>query len=526
MWLFQHQHRLMPTPRRYEVLDGRFVLPDPLRVNIRGLPHAESAPAWQMLREGCEHTLQRKPTLAEDASVSLILGDKHRSDNAPLPAEGYTLRITTEGITLTALDEAGLLYGVQSLVQLIGQSLLYDRPGELSCVLVHDWPHFTHRSVMLDLGRAVFSYDMLERVVRMCCRMKLNVLHLHLHENELNPVRYPDSPLGSENPCALALSDYERLIQYARRFNVQVVPELESWGHVGSLLQHYPQLYGASRPHGQGHSFLICPEMFELLERLYDAWLAILPDGSKLHVGMDEANWHVAPGMDIAPHDLAALVRRVHDLVQQRAAAHGKHIDTMMWTDAGAGAKLGADLRNRIIFEPWCYTLTKRKRDIDELVRTTAMPPDAALPEGKGAAPMVCGMGMAAYQEQGAFTGSRRWLELTQRSPNCHGGDICMWASNDIAGRLLGIYAGAEMLWSPDGIDSWFLPATSHEDIAGHLSVRMKAWQAITPEMQPDDLRAAQGSEVIQGQYRWGPRMGQRPAPLWMPEQALPGDQV
>ena len=62
--------------------------------------------------------------------------------------EGYQLTITTDAITITGKDEAGIFYGVCTLNQLIQQY-----KTQLPCLTIEDWPDFPARGVMLDISR-------------------------------------------------------------------------------------------------------------------------------------------------------------------------------------------------------------------------------------------------------------------------------------------------------------------------------------------------------------------------------------
>src|SRR4051794_19903454 len=65
-----------------------------------------------------------------------------------LPAEGYAVRITADGIALDATDAAGAFYGRATLTQL---AHLHD--GRVPVGTVRDWPDFAQRGVMVDVSR-------------------------------------------------------------------------------------------------------------------------------------------------------------------------------------------------------------------------------------------------------------------------------------------------------------------------------------------------------------------------------------
>lgn len=93
-----------------------------------------------------------------------------------LPPEGYRIRIDAEGKpTVEAADEAGRFYAAKTLEQLGGVK------GPLE---IEDWPAYSWRGVMLDEGRHFFGLDAVKRILDDMARLKLNVFHWHLTEDQ------------------------------------------------------------------------------------------------------------------------------------------------------------------------------------------------------------------------------------------------------------------------------------------------------------------------------------------------------
>lgn len=526
------ERTLVPVPQRWKAYGQVFRWPSAVKVAMNGVPNAEQSPCWTILRDDIAHLLKRTATLADHASGPQIVLTCRNAAEADrlLPEDGYALRVTPQGISLNADTPTGLFHGVQTLCQLI--TLLLDKGSEpvVQCCEITDWPTHRLRWLSLDMGRAVFTPALLRRAVRMAARLKFNGIHLHLHENEMNPVRYEGTPLGSENPFALPLSEYEGLIRYARDHHVEIMPELESWGHAGSILQHYPELYGASRPHGYGHSFAIGPKTFDLLERLYDAWIAILPDGSRLNVGLDEANWQLAPGADPAVYNRKTLVRHLYDRVQARAKAHRKRIQVMLW---GGGVKfpdvfVPPELRDEVIMGPWHYRSAEGARE--QLMRHWIRDTKRFNAKGEIRSPFLPVGGTTGIHEFGCFEATLEFARLGREFPNCLGLCVSNWASNDLHGRMPGIFFGAAAAWNPTEAERLLrrdmaMDMTREEGV-GFISHLARNWQATCRDAEPDAIHADRGEEVLMGRYRYGAKRGQYVAPLWMPEKVLRGDQM
>ena len=96
-------------------------------------------------------------------------------DGAGLPAEGYALAITADGVTLDAADAAGVFYGQATLAQL---TRLHD--GRVPLGTVRDWPDLAQRGVMLDVSRdKVPTMATLHALVDRLAAWKINHIELY-----------------------------------------------------------------------------------------------------------------------------------------------------------------------------------------------------------------------------------------------------------------------------------------------------------------------------------------------------------
>ncbi|MBD8079003.1 family 20 glycosylhydrolase [Cellulosimicrobium arenosum] len=200
-------------------------------------------------------------------------GDAHRADRprqAPLrlridpvagPAgstdpERYTLVVTADGVTLTAPEPRGLLHASRTLAQLVEAPGEGEQAARVPCVVVHDAPRYSWRGLSVDVARHFFDLDALCRVVDVIASYKLNVLHLHLTDDQGWRVESPSRPelvelsAGSDvsgGPGGhLSLADLEALQDHAAERGVTVVPEIDVPGHTNAATHAYGEL----RPDG------------------------------------------------------------------------------------------------------------------------------------------------------------------------------------------------------------------------------------------------------------------------------------
>ena len=178
-------------------------------------------------------------------------------DDPALGAEGYRLVVRPDGIDVTAASTTGLGWGVQTLRQLRSD-------GRIGCTAIEDRPRHRWRGSLLDVARHCHPLPFLYRYVDLLALHKLNVLHLHLTDDQgwrFEVERYPrlvevgghragsatghaeDAPTdGVPHGGSYTRSELRSLVTYALHRGVQVMPEVDAPGHVQALLAAYPEL--------------------------------------------------------------------------------------------------------------------------------------------------------------------------------------------------------------------------------------------------------------------------------------------
>ena len=113
------------------------------------------------------------------------------TDTLQTQNEGYGLRVdpVRNNIEITSKSEAGLFYGIQSLM-----SLMSTFPDGLPEIDIHDWPRFEYRGLHVDVARNFHNADDLIRLMKAMATYKMNKLHLHLTDDEGWRLDIPDIP--------------------------------------------------------------------------------------------------------------------------------------------------------------------------------------------------------------------------------------------------------------------------------------------------------------------------------------------
>jgi len=170
--------------------------------------------------------------------------DCQRADGV---AESYRLSVSADGVAFSAADDAGEARGRATLRQL----------GETSGpLLIEDAPRYAWRGVMLDVARHFFGVDEVLRLIDLAALYKLNVLHLHLTDDQGWRIESEKWPRLTENGTQIGggpagfytRADYAEIVRYAADRFITVIPELDVPGHTNAALVAYPELWNPPAP--------------------------------------------------------------------------------------------------------------------------------------------------------------------------------------------------------------------------------------------------------------------------------------
>ena len=196
--------------------------------------------------------------ISEDKSCDLLfLEEKNFSE------EEYTIICKKENIKIYASTFAGAFYAQQTLIQLCEESKFEGKINIPVCEIL-DKPRFYHRGLHLDVARHFFDKYELMRLIELMSFYKLNVLHLHLTDDQgwrIEIKKFPlltqigsqrnGSHVGSwgtstidETPYGgfYTQDDMKEIIRYAKRRSITIVPEIDIPAHCASAIAAYSHL--------------------------------------------------------------------------------------------------------------------------------------------------------------------------------------------------------------------------------------------------------------------------------------------
>ena len=339
------EHAVIPAPLRFETRGGPgFAFRPGTVVGYADTPIAPLV-GWFCTQIARRKGLRLAPThgnrVPGEPSVTIELAAPDEPGGLPAPAglspdggdpaaERYSLLIEAGRIVVRATEPVGVARGLTTLLQLAasagqagtGQAGTGQASaGEIRvpAARILDAPRYAWRGLSLDVARTFFTVEEIRRVIDLLELYKLNVLHLHLTDDQAWPLALGRPAAGPEPGAPFYRDeDLRDLVGYAADRFVTIVPEIDTPGHTSELLRLRPDLRSGRneveyefRPGYRRRAVWLDPELpatFELMEQVLAGVAGIFP-GPYLHIGADEPR-----GM---PDEVyASYVRRLRRLVR------------------------------------------------------------------------------------------------------------------------------------------------------------------------------------------------------------------
>lgn len=311
------------------------------------LPQVFPQPREQALREGSlavapglegERWLNGLPSTVADAERRLASGESgpfRLERDAGLPAEGYALEILPTGVRVGVADARGALHAANTLRQLREAG-----PAALPCLEIRDHPDLAARGFMLDVSRGkVPTLAELLRLAEAMARLRLNQLQLYVEHS----FAFPGHDVVWREASPLTPGDLAALGARCAELGIELVPNLNTFGHLERWLRHEPYRRLAECPDGwthpltglfKPHPSTLCPDdrSLRFVEGLLDAYLPHFAS-AQVNIGGDEP-WELGQGR--SREAVAArgkhrvyldFLNRIHGLVRAR----GKRM--LFWGD-------------------------------------------------------------------------------------------------------------------------------------------------------------------------------------------------
>ena len=257
-------------------------------------------------------------------------------ETVPGGPEAYRITVDpASGVRITGAGPAGVFWGAQTFRQMLGpdafrRAPLREQAWQVPSGHLSDAPRFGWRGFMLDVARHFMPKDGVLRYLDLMAAHKLNVLHLHLTDDQgwrLEIRRYPEltakgawrertkvglreSTQWDERPHGgyYTQDDIREIVAYAAERHITVVPEIDIPGHSQAAIAAYPDLGNSDvvdtaalpvLPSWGVNPNVLAPtdEVLRFYENVFTEVLDLFP-GEFVHVGGDECpkeQWRESP---------------------------------------------------------------------------------------------------------------------------------------------------------------------------------------------------------------------------------------
>lgn len=299
--------------------DGIHIIPKPLSVTCgKGVYRLSSASA---VKAGSDEAAEvaayfiRKINASTGLGIGLSPeGEIYACINPALKLgkEGYVVKVEEDSVAILASSDNGLFYGFQTFMQLLpaeieSKTLARDVKWEVPVVEIHDAPAFRHRGIMLDPCRHFIDVPQLKKYIDLLAMFKMNVLHLHLTDDQGWRIEIKKYPLltktgakriegeGTEHSGFYTQEEIKEIVKYAGDRKITIIPEIDIPGHGMAAIASYPELSCKGVP-GKVRNIwgiektVMCAgkeEVFTFLEDVFSEIIPLFPS-EYVHIGGDE----------------------------------------------------------------------------------------------------------------------------------------------------------------------------------------------------------------------------------------------
>ncbi|MCD6519863.1 MAG: family 20 glycosylhydrolase, partial [Anaerolineae bacterium] len=199
--------------------------------------------------------------------------------------QAYILEITPKRVVAGGEGSLALFYASQTL-RLLTRS---ERSRWPACQVL-DWPSLPYRGLMLDISRGkVPTIETLKLLIDQLSLYKINVLQLYTEHTFV----FPHHPRIGQGCGSLSSEDILILDAYARKRHIELMPNLQSFGHFAHILS-LPE-YAPLAESEAGWS--LCPtdeRTYQLLDEMYADFLPAF-SSANFNVDCDET-WDLGKG--------------------------------------------------------------------------------------------------------------------------------------------------------------------------------------------------------------------------------------
>ncbi len=199
--------------------------------------------------------------------LELTSGAISNNVSPELAKQAYRLEIRQGLVKITSSAEAGLFYGIQSLLQLLKP--LKSGGFSLPEGIITDWPDLELRILHWDTKHHQDRIETLKRFIDQSAYFKANAIALEIEDK----YEFPSHPVIGA-PGAFTKAQMHELTAYAKESFIQLIPMVQAPAHMAYVLKH--KEFEHLKSDGSNYQICMCDEeaiqlIFDLYQDMIDA---------------------------------------------------------------------------------------------------------------------------------------------------------------------------------------------------------------------------------------------------------------
>jgi hexosaminidase len=315
---------LFPTPQQVSLNEGTFRRPGKFSFQCKDESLTAGLAPWVDKLSLVHCPADQKPNLNIQTENS-----KHSG--------GFRIVVTPDQVVIHTGKPVGLFRALSKLWQITH----FVEPGdEFPCLQIVDYPVLKRRGFMLDISRCkVPTMEELFRLIDLLALIGYNELQLYIEHT----FRFQDHETVWRNASPLSGDEIRQLDQYCQERFIELVPNLNSFGHFERWLRHPAYMHMAECPDGfvrenpymkRDHGTTLKPnqQSLDFIDSLYEEYLPNF-SSREFNVGLDEP-WELGQGWsrkEVENMGKGKVYLRHLEGIRKLVEKHGRHMQ--FWSD-------------------------------------------------------------------------------------------------------------------------------------------------------------------------------------------------
>lgn len=232
-----------------------------------------------------------------------------------LGKEGYEIECTENYVKANSFTEIGAIWAGKTIIQLMLQD-------GFPCGMLRDYPKYSIRGFMLDVGRRPVSMDMLKKIVNSMAWYKMNDFQIHLGDNYIwledyaengdestfdayqafrleSSLKNDKGETATSKDYSYSKKEFREFIEWAKSKGVSITPEIDMPAHALAFTKVFPEyaVYNEVSPLMKkrpltDHINVTDSKAIEFIKQIFDDYTQgdnpVFPSETSVHIGADE----------------------------------------------------------------------------------------------------------------------------------------------------------------------------------------------------------------------------------------------